>query len=304
MRAAEPSRRAALLAGYLLVGAGAALLAGDDRTPAAAPIVHTAPTLKENAVKSTPFSLSQASVAAAPPPPVDREPPRGSAPRTTRVATPRPAPVVIAPPLVQPPSIAPPPAISEPIRVPLIPAPRPESGPTAESAVAASVVRAPVPIGDIDAAGAPLPRPADIAQIADAAPPSAYVPQLTLPGRGAMASGPAGIAFVADAAQLPAPPVLSREQRAALLTDAPTELTLVVDGRRIGEVEIRMAAENRVEIQLTSLLAILSDRFDSAEYAALRGAAAADAFIGFDQLRSAGIELRYDPVYDEISLAA
>lgn len=296
--------RIALLTGCLLAGAGVVLTPDQNRLPEASPRVKAPPPVAQKTIE-TRASIRPPAPMAAPP---ERAGP-AAAPRAIAAvpaAPPRPAPVVVAPSRAAAPAVRDPAAFPPPPFPPAF-APRTESPPLAGILPAASAAAPPVPIGDI-APGVPPasfePGPADIIQLGAFEPPSPYLPQLTLPGRGAMAHDGTGIAFVADAAQLPATPALSREQRTALLVDAPTELALVVDGRRVGDVAIRMAGENRVEVQVASLLTLLSDRFDAGEYAALRGAAAADAFVGFDQLRAAGIELRYDPVYDEISLAA
>ena len=39
------------------------------------------------------------------------------------------------------------------------------------------------------------------------------------------------------------------------------------------------------------------------ELSRLRNSASADAYVSFDKLRSIGLKVRYDPVYDEVRIA-
>lgn len=77
-----------------------------------------------------------------------------------------------------------------------------------------------------------------------------------------------------------------------------TELVAMVDGAPAGNIVF--SDENQVvSVQLGSLLSVLESRFDAPEFERLASSPAAGAMVPVEQLAQAGIDIRYDPVYDE-----
>lgn len=147
-------------------------------------------------------------------------------------------------------------------------------------------------------------RPVDIAQLADSEVRSLRVPQLHEPG---LAPGGAPtLAARIDAMQVtPPPPVrIGDEERAALLAEAPSEMLVRIGDSALGEVAFRMTDARTIDVQLSGMLDLLADHFDSSEFERLRNSAAADSFVDFDQLRAIGLNLHYDPVYDELRITS
>jgi hypothetical protein len=174
-------------------------------------------------------------------------------------------------------------------------------GPTPRLGVAEPPVRVPV-----DAASAPpavLPRPVDIEQVADSEVRSLRVPQLNAPG---LAAGgePALSARIAAMQVTPLPPPRLREaDRAALLAEAPTRLTLRLGNSALGKVEFHMTGAHTIDVKLSGLLDLLAGHYDAGEFARLRTSSAADAYVSFDQLRALGLNVRDDPAYDELRIS-
>lgn len=138
---------------------------------------------------------------------------------------------------------------------------------------------------------APAPNPQSHATLTAEASPI----EVALPTDGAEAlftGAPAGVAADGPTAR-EAPLVLNRGGK--------THLVALIDGRSTGEIEFADAG-GTVSVRLASLLSLVADRFPSAEYARLAGSPAADSFVAIDQLAEAGIDIRYDPIYDEIRL--
>ncbi|WP_432768858.1 MAG: hypothetical protein HEQ22_16075 [Sphingopyxis sp.] len=317
--AAPPSSdalRKALCAGALAAGAGLALTALPTARQIAPPALERPPETVKNADITTLSAAPARAIAAADPAQgAAREPPAFAATIVPRRASlpasiprfhiapvarpidpPVPVPAIFPAPPVPPVAVTLPESLP-PVAIAIPPAP-PAASPAATPA-AATVQRVAV----LAAAAPSRAAAVQIEQLAAADRASAYLPQLTATGRDRLAS-PHGLAFAADMSQLPAPAALSREQRATLLTEAPTQLSLVVDGRRLGDVAIRMVDTTTVEVQLAGLLDLLAPRFDAQEFAALRGAPAAGGYVSLAQLDAAGIDLDYDPVYDELTLSA
>ncbi len=174
--------------------------------------------------------------------------------------------------------------------------------PPAHFAAAASVA---APLGG-EAAGAPPAealRPVDVPQLADSEVWSLRVPQLHEPG--VVAGGGATLAAKVAAMQVtPPPPVRLRDaDRAALLAEAPTRMILRIGGSALGKVEFRMTDARTIDVKLSGLLDLLAGHYDAAEFARLRGSTAADAYVSFDQLRALGLNVRYDPAYDELAIS-
>jgi hypothetical protein len=145
-------------------------------------------------------------------------------------------------------------------------------------------------------------RKVDVPQIAESETPSLRIPQLREPGL-AVGSDPTLAARVAAMQVTPLPPVRLREaDRAALLAEAPTRMVLRIGGAALGKVDFRMSDARTIDVRLSGLLDLLAGHYDAAEFARLRNSAAADAYVSFDQLRALGLNVRYDPVYDELRI--
>lgn len=147
------------------------------------------------------------------------------------------------------------------------------------------------------------PKAAYIEQLTTEEQHSLHVPQLHEPGT-AVASAVSLADKVAAMQVLPPPPKLSPDQRAALLAEAPEAMMLRIGGEAVGEVAIKMDQSRSFSVQLAGLLDVLGERFDAHEFERLRSSAAADAWIGVDELRAMGLGIAYDPVYDELKLTA
>jgi hypothetical protein len=167
----------------------------------------------------------------------------------------------------------------------------------------APVALVPAPPPQAELAVAPKPRPVDIAQISDSEVRSLRVPQLHEPGL--RADGEPMLATRIAAMQVaPPPPVRLRESdRVALLAEAPTRMTVRIGDSAVGKVDFRMTDTRTIDVKLGSLLDVLAGHYGAAEFARLRGSAAAEAYVGFDRLRAMGLNLRYDPVYDELKIS-
>lgn len=180
-----------------------------------------------------------------------------------------------------------------------------------DSAIARDVPAAPVlasrstPVFDTPVAS-PLQalRPVDIAQISNSDGRSLRVPQLREPGLAAGGEPSLATKIAAMQVSLPPPVRLREADRAALLAEAPTRMTVRLGTTALGKVDFRMTDARAIDVQLGSLLDVLAGQFDSAEFARLRASAAADAYVSFDQLRALGLTVRYDPVYDELRVSA
>lgn len=183
-----------------------------------------------------------------------------------------------------------------------LPAPRPVVLEIATTAAAPAFVTPPV--FRRPALEALPPRKVDIAQVAEPMARSLHVPQLREPGL--VAGAAATLAAKVDAMQvrLPAPPQLTGEERAVLLAEAPSEMTVRVGSDAIGTVAFRMGETGTIDVQLSGLLEIVASRMAPAEYTRLRGSVAADSYVSLDQLRAIGLTVRYDAVYDELDVSA
>jgi hypothetical protein len=145
-------------------------------------------------------------------------------------------------------------------------------------------------------------RKVDVVQIAESEVHPPRVPQLHEPG--IAAGGDESLATKIAAMQVaPPPPVRLRDSdRARLLAEAPTNMILRIGDSAVGKVDFRMTDTHGIDVRLSGLLDLLAGHYDAAEFARLRGSAAADAYVSFDQLRALGLNVRYDPVYDELRI--
>ena len=72
-----------------------------------------------------------------------------------------------------------------------------------------------------------------------------------------------------------------------------------VNGVRTGSLEI-VQQDRTIAVRLGSVLDVLHGRYDAEAYERLRGSRSAEAFVSIEDLRSFGIPIRYDPIYDEV----
>jgi hypothetical protein len=167
-----------------------------------------------------------------------------------------------------------------------------------------AVVERPAPSpGDTPSAPRPGLRPVDVMQVADSEVRSLRVPQLNAPGL-AVGSGPVLSARIAAMQVTPLPPPRLRpSDRAALLAEAPTRMTLRIGKSALGKVDFHMTDAHTIDVKLSGLLDLLAGHYVAAEFARLRTSAAADAYVSFDQLRALGLNVRYDPAYDELRIS-
>lgn len=148
------------------------------------------------------------------------------------------------------------------------------------------------------------PRAVDIAQVSDSEVRSLRVPQLHEPGLVA-AGEPTLTERIAAMQVTPLPPSRLRDSdRAALLAEAPTRMNVRMANAALGKVDFRVTDMRTIDVKLSGLLDLLAGHYDAAEFARLRQSAAADAYVSFDQLRAMGLNLRYDPVYDELRISS
>ena len=177
---------------------------------------------------------------------------------------------------------------------PLAPPVEPQRVARTETAPAPSiVVTAPRTV-----AAAP-PSDAYVDQIGRVAESTVHIAQLSQPvGRGG-----AQLAERTAAMQVLPALNLTDGERSKYLALAPEQLTLRIGESAAGRVAVAMGDGSAMSVQLGGLLDALSDRLAPADFERLRSSSAADSFVTLDQLRAAGIALRYDAVYDELRLA-
>ena len=69
---------------------------------------------------------------------------------------------------------------------------------------------------------------------------------------------------------------------------------VVADGEVLGAVTLRDFGTSGMAVHLRSLLGLLRLRMPEAEFLRLDGAAAADRYVTFEELRMAGIDAQFD----------
>lgn len=289
--------------------------------------------IRAPAIRATPLSSPPLSVELPNPPaprlaaaaPVVRPPNPPSAPAVA-VSLPR-APVphsaaAAAPPAMRLPAPSTAPALT--VNLPVLPTSRPRAAPRIEDfpvtpapPLAIDLADPPAPqLADaLRAAPSPAPaaqsspsshgalRPVDVAQISDSDVRSLRVPQLHEPGL-AVGGEPTLAAKIAAMQVTPLPPVrYPASERAVLLAQAPTQMIVRIGGTALGKVDFRMSEDHTIDVRLAGLLDLLAGHYDAAEFARLRQSAAADAYVSFDKLRAMGLNVRYDPAYDEVRIA-
>ena len=119
------------------------------------------------------------------------------------------------------------------------------------------------------------------------------------------AAAPKPAPQAAALAPLPKPP--GAAPAPGLGTNAPfpldikSQLVTRVDGKAAGAVDFQQTA-NGLTVRLGSIVDVLSDRYDSAQIARIRGSAASNIYISLADLQAQGIPISYDPVYDEFNV--
>jgi len=78
-----------------------------------------------------------------------------------------------------------------------------------------------------------------------------------------------------------------------------SQLDARVNGVLTGSVDFQQL-DGTIAIRLGSVVDMLHDRFAPSELERISGAGALGSFVTLAQLQSAGIPIRYDPVYDEV----
>ncbi len=89
------------------------------------------------------------------------------------------------------------------------------------------------------------------------------------------------------------------DNQAASELFAKSQLDARVNGVLTGSVDFQQL-EGTIAIRLGSVVDMLHDRFAVSELDRISGAGALDSFVTLTQLQSAGIPIRYDPIYDEV----
>jgi hypothetical protein len=224
---------------------------------------------------------------------------------------PLPAPAVVASAPLPAPSRLPTPVAIEPVITPDIPRLAVAPLPMPPLAVSLPDPATPLAVAEpppalLPAAESPppvaAPRKVDVVQIAESEVHPPRVPQLHEPGIAA-GGGETLTTKIAAMQVAPPPPVRLRDSdRARLLAEAPTNMILRIGNAAVGKVDFRMTDTHGIDVRLSGLLDLLAGHYDAAEFARLRGSAAADAYVSFDQLRALGLNVRYDPVYDELRI--
>lgn len=77
---------------------------------------------------------------------------------------------------------------------------------------------------------------------------------------------------------------------------------LIANGVAYGDVELRIMGDTRIFVNANQISGLLADRGERGA-AAVRKAAGGNGFVEFDDMRAAGIDVRYDPVRDRIVLS-
>jgi hypothetical protein len=78
------------------------------------------------------------------------------------------------------------------------------------------------------------------------------------------------------------------------------DITVQLDGSLVGMAPLKIGPDRNVAVQLTGLLVLLRDRIDPQLHDWLGSAYGVNSHISFEQLRSAGIDVRYDAANDVV----
>lgn len=77
-------------------------------------------------------------------------------------------------------------------------------------------------------------------------------------------------------------------------------MPLEVNGRVVGSLPLQISDSNMISVKLADLLEVVRTDPGAAGLAALANTAAAQEYVSFDQIRAAGIPIRYDAAHDRI----
>ena len=81
------------------------------------------------------------------------------------------------------------------------------------------------------------------------------------------------------------------------------DIPLQLNGGLVGKVPLKIGADRNVSVHLPELLALLQDRMDPQMHRWLGSAYNVNSHISFEQLRSAGVDVRYDAANDIVVMA-
>jgi hypothetical protein len=90
----------------------------------------------------------------------------------------------------------------------------------------------------------------------------------------------------------------SREEQLELVSR--TQLGARINGVLTGNVDFRQL-DGSIAVRLSSVVELLRDRYTSETFDRMSRSAASNAFVSIAQLQAAGIQINYDPAYDELS---
>jgi hypothetical protein len=76
------------------------------------------------------------------------------------------------------------------------------------------------------------------------------------------------------------------------------DIAVQLDGSLVGMALLKIGSDRNISVQLTTLLELLRDRIDPQLHQWLGSAYSVNSHISFEQLRSAGIDVRYDAAND------
>jgi hypothetical protein len=87
----------------------------------------------------------------------------------------------------------------------------------------------------------------------------------------------------------------------ALALDIRSSLATRIEGKQAGTLDFQQTIDG-LSIRLGSIVELLENRYDSAEFARIAQSAASDTFLTLAQLQAAGVPISYDPIYDEFNV--
>ena len=75
-----------------------------------------------------------------------------------------------------------------------------------------------------------------------------------------------------------------------------------VNDSMAGNLPLRIASDSTISVKLRDLLSLVDGRMERNKFKNLRDSSVANSFVSFGALRSAGIQLRYEPANNEVLL--
>lgn len=82
------------------------------------------------------------------------------------------------------------------------------------------------------------------------------------------------------------------------------QVSVQLNDHSVGAIDVRIGGDASLSIRVGSLLSIVQGELDPSLFAAMNGSAGADQYVSFNQLRAAGIDVRYEPAGNTIVLTA